>query len=266
MNLSVSKILAAIQIFWGIVAANVTWYVSIEGEIGAATFLVCGYYLPDARSTACITAALVSAIRAGVSQGNNYGVTESPLTPPKLVRYRLPSDYEDLQEEASSPFRMIHVGVNGNHSFLNVDDMYEGWNQILLEHQSFDLKARRLENNQTQISTVGFNAYLVNDGDFDDEPQRGPSFPRARHFRRQNRIYKEQELVMTHQWPTGFLASSQAGLQDAANGAAGFVANAAAGSYTFCSTVYSPAGLKGEVAFSFYGDYAPEDPPPCYSS
>jgi hypothetical protein len=71
---------------------------------------------------------------------------------------------------------------------------------------------------------------------------------------------------MTHQWPTSFLNSSQAGLQDAVNGAASFVANAAAGSYTFCSTVYSPAGLKGDVAFSFYGDYAPEDPPPCYSS
>jgi hypothetical protein len=155
MNLSVSKILAAIQIFWGIVAAGVTWYVSIEGEIGAATFLVCGYYLPDSRSTSCIAAAMLSAIRAGVSQGNNYGVTESPLRPPKLVRYHLPSDYEDLQEEASSPFRMIHVGVNGNHSFLNVDDMYDGWNQILLEDHPFDLKARRLENNQTQISTVG---------------------------------------------------------------------------------------------------------------
>ena len=70
---------------------------------------------------------------------------------------------------------------------------------------------------------------------------------------------------MTHQWPTGFLTSSQAGLQDATNGAAGFVANAA-GSYTFCSTVYSPAGLKSDVAFSFYGDYAPENPPPYYSS
>jgi hypothetical protein len=45
-----------------------------------------------------------------------------------------------------------------------------------------------------------------------------------------------------------------------------FVANAAAGSYTFCSTVYSPAGLKGEVAFFFYGDYALENPPLCYSS
>jgi hypothetical protein len=83
MNLSVSKILAAIQIFWGIVAADVTWYVSIEGEIGAATFLICGYYLPDARSTTCIVTALVSAIRVGVSQGNNYGVTESPLTSPQ---------------------------------------------------------------------------------------------------------------------------------------------------------------------------------------
>jgi hypothetical protein len=78
--------------------------VSIEGEIGGATFLVCGYYLPDARSTTRIATALVSAIRVGVRQGNNYGVTESPLTPPKLVRYRLPSDYEDLPEEASSLF------------------------------------------------------------------------------------------------------------------------------------------------------------------
>jgi len=67
---------------------------------------------------------------------------------------------------------------------------------------------------------------------------------------------------MSRQWPTGFLASSQAGLQDAANGAVGFVADAAAGSYTFCSTADSPAGLKGEVAFSFYGDYAPENLPP----
>src|SRR2546423_1618458 len=108
--------------------------------------------------------------------------------------------------------------------------------------------------------------YLVNDGNFDDEPQEGPSLPRARHYRRQRRIYKEQELVMTHQWPTGFLTSSQTGLHDAANGAAGFVTNAAAGSYTFCSTVYSPAVLKGEVAFSFYGNYAPENPPTCYSS
>jgi len=44
---------------------------------------------------------------------------------------------------------MTHVGVNGNHGFLNVDDMYEGWDQILLEDHSLDLKARRLENNQT---------------------------------------------------------------------------------------------------------------------
>jgi hypothetical protein len=99
-----------------------------------------------------------------------------PLTPPSFVRYRLPSDYEDLQEEASSPFRITHIGVNGNHSFLNVDDMYKGWNQILLEDHFFDLKDSRMENSQTQISTVRFNAYLVNDGDFDDEPQRGPSF------------------------------------------------------------------------------------------
>jgi hypothetical protein len=77
------------------VAADVTWYVSTEGEIGAATFLVCGYYLPDARSTTYIATALVPAIRVGVSQGNNYSVTESPLTPRRLVRYRLPSGYED---------------------------------------------------------------------------------------------------------------------------------------------------------------------------
>jgi hypothetical protein len=71
---------------------------------------------------------------------------------------------------------------------------------------------------------------------------------------------------MTRQYPTGFLTLSQVSLQDAANGAAGFAANEAGGSYTFCSTVYSPAGLKGEVAFSFYGDYAPENSPPFYSS
>ena len=50
---------------------------------------------------------------------------------------------------------MTHVGVNGNHSFLNVDDIYEGWSQILLEDHFFDLKDSRMENNQTQISTVG---------------------------------------------------------------------------------------------------------------
>jgi hypothetical protein len=100
---------------------------------------------------------------------------------------------------------MTHVGVNGNHSFLNVDDMYEGWNQILLEDHSFNLKARRLENNQTQISTVGSMPISSITEILMMSRNEVPSFPRARHSRRQNRIYKEQELVMNHQWLTVFL-------------------------------------------------------------
>ena len=124
---------------------------------------------------------------------------------------------------------MIHVGNTANHTFLNLEDMLPEWNTIILPGHPFDMKARLLADNTTQISTTGLSAAVL----FDDTTSHTnhPVQPR------QSRIHKEQELVLTYNWPTGWGSASLFGLSIAAYEAASSAANAPQGSHSFCSTV-----------------------------